>query len=246
MNSLLNLLDISNKEYVVYKSLLKQGPVSIRELAADTKINRGTTHEILRELVKKGLVCYQMGGARKRYLAESPQKLINLAKEKEIEIKQLISSLGTKVIPELEASKITGSSPTVKYYEGEEGIEKVLLDILQSVENTKDKTYYAYSALPIRKYLYQQFPNFTKQRINKGIKVNVIALGKGGEEVQLAQRKWIQNSSSSSSSYIIIYADKYAIISITEDELPYAVIIEESGLVQTQKIIFQSLWSLLP
>jgi len=246
MNSLFNLLNVSNREYVIYRSLLKQGSVSIRELAADTKINRGTTHEILRELVKKGLVCYQMSGARKRYLAESPQKLLNIAKEKEAGIKELISSLDTKVIPELEAFKIAGSSPAAKYYEGEEGIEKVLLDILYSVSQTKEKQYYAYSALPIRKYLYKQFPNFTKQRIAKGIQVNVIALGKGGEEVQLAQRKWIQNSSYTSSSYIIIYANKYAIVSITENELPYAVIIEEPGLVQTQKTIFQSLWSLLP
>lgn len=246
MNDFLHHLGLDKREYDTYQALLQLGSTSIRQIARQTGINRGTTHEILKSLLDKGLVSYQLKGKRRHYLAEAPEKLLQIAQEKHSAINNLIKLLHNEVIPNLKSQKLTRKEPTTRYYEGEEGIEKVLKDLLQTMQNQKDKSYFAYSAQPIRKYLYRLFPNFTKQRVKNGIAVKVIALGEGGKEAELAERKWLHAENSTLfSSYIIIYADKFAIISLAKNELPYAVVTHEPGIAQTQKLIFQTLWNLL-
>lgn len=243
---MLKQLGLDQREFKTYQALLQLGPTSIRLVARQTGINRGTTHEILKNLVDKGLVSYQLKGKRRHYLAESPEKLLQLAHEKQQTFSQLTKLLQNKVVPDLKRQKKTQKEPTTRYYEGEEGIEKVLKDLLQTMQKQKEKSYFAYSAQPIRKYLYRLFPNFTKQRVKKGIAVKVIALGEGGEKAALAERKWLNTEDNTLfSSYIIIYADKFAVISLAKDELPYAVVIHEAGIARTQKLIFQTLWNLL-
>jgi sugar-specific transcriptional regulator TrmB len=246
MNKRLESLGLKRKDYSTYRALLQLGSVSIREISARTRINRGTTHEILKKLVDKNLVSLHLKGKRKQYLAQPPEKLLEIAREKSLSLSSLEKYLKEELIPELNRKKVSYSEPTARYFEGEEGVEKVLKDLLSTMRNKQEKLYFAYSALPIRKYLYRLFPNFTKQRIRNNIKVKVIALGEGGEEAKLAERKWLPvKNSLSFSSYILIYADKYAIISLAKDELPYGVIIEESGIAHTQKLIFSTLWNLL-
>lgn len=243
---MLKHLGLDRREFKTYQALLQLGPNSIRLVARQTGINRGTTHEILKNLVDKGLISYQLKGKRRHYLAENPDKLLQLAQEKQQTFSQLTKLLQNEIIPNLNSQKRIQKKPTARYYEGEEGIEKVLKDLLQTMQKQKDKSYFAYSAQPIRKYLYRLFPSFTKQRIKKGIAVKVIALGEGGEEAALAERKWLDTEDNTLfSSYIIIYSGKFAVISLVKDELPYAVVIHEPGIARTQKLIFQTLWNLL-
>lgn len=243
---MLKHLGLDRREFKTYQALIQLGPTSIRLVARQTGINRGTTHEILKSLVDKGLVSYLLKGKRRHFLAENPEKLLQLVQEKQQVFNQLTKLLQNEVIPNLNSQKRIQKKPTARYYEGEEGIEKVLKDLLQTMQNREDKSYFAYSAQPIRKYLYRLFPNFTKQRIKKEISVKVIALGEGGEETELAERKWLNTESKTLfSSYIIIYANKFAIISLAQNELPYAVVIHEAGIARTQRLIFQTLWNLL-
>ncbi len=47
------------------------------------------------------------------------------------------------------------------------------------------KEYYVYSSADIRKYLYQDFPNFTEERKKRNIHVKIIALGEGGKPLRM-------------------------------------------------------------
>ena len=47
-------LGFSDHEEKVYLCLLKNGSASIRQVAADTGVNRGTVYEALKQLVSKG------------------------------------------------------------------------------------------------------------------------------------------------------------------------------------------------
>jgi HTH-type transcriptional regulator, sugar sensing transcriptional regulator len=239
-------IDISDREFKIYESLLSMGSGSIREIATDASINRGSTHEILKNLIKKGLASYQLKGTRRHYLAESPDKLLYIAEEKKNNISKLQKKIKEEITPGLYSQKNVHKDPSARYYEGEEGIEKVLKDVLQTVGGLEKKIYYTYSALQLRKYLYRLFPSYTTQRIKNTIRVKVISLGKGGEEAELAQRKWLPvKKSTTFTSYEIIYGDKFAIVSLAENEVPYAVVINEPGIAQTQKLIFETLWELL-
>ena len=51
-------LGFSDNEEKVYLHLLKNGSGSIRQIAGDTGINRGTVYEALKELSDRGLVSH--------------------------------------------------------------------------------------------------------------------------------------------------------------------------------------------
>ena len=240
MQETFETIGISKTESAVYQSLLKLGPSSIRTIAGESGVNRGTTYETLKTLVKKGLVTYTPRGKRKYFVARNPYQLIRNAEEKQMLLTNALEALKTDIVPRLQRVKSSKEIADVRYFEGDSGIEEILRDVL----HTSKKEYYVYSSKPVRKYLYRNFPEFTKQRIKQGIMVRVIAIGEGGEETTMAERKWLANGQSdNSTSYIIIYPPKYALISVTNEDYPYGVVIHEESIARTQKLLFDSLWN---
>ena len=62
----------------------------------------------------------------------------------------------------------------------------------------------------------------------------------------MAERKWLEESSDEEvSSYMIIYGDKVAHISISDDLTPYGVVIEERGTAAMQRLLFEQIWTQL-
>ncbi|HEV7454556.1 MAG TPA: hypothetical protein VGO07_04835, partial [Candidatus Saccharimonadales bacterium] len=130
------------------------------------------------------------------------------------------------------------------YYEGDDGVVTILKDVLQTCRDLDNSFYYAYSTSKIRQYLYRKFPQFTDRRIAEGIAVKVIAVGEGGEMATGAERKWLLSEATptAATSYTIIYGDKVATISTSNDLTPYGVIIEDAGAAAMQRMIFEQLW----
>ena len=96
--------------------------------------------------------------------------------------------------------------------------------------------------------MYRQFPEFTDQRIEENIAVKVIAIGEGGDPASASERRWLPTADSDDaviSSYTIIYGDKFALISISNDETPYGVVIEDGGTASMQRLLFDTLWARL-
>lgn len=246
MKQALQQIGLSTNEIKIYQSLHRLGPKSIRTIADNAKINRGTTYEVLKELVNKGLASYFPKGKRRFFIAASPDQLLTLAKDRQQSIKEGIARLESDVVPFLANTKPHSSVADVQYYEGDEGVEQILRDVLQTTEARRKKEYYVYSAKPIRHYLYRSFPNFTKQRVKKGINVRAIAIGEGGEDAEMSERKWLKlKKGLYSTSYVIIYPPKYSIISLSDEDYPYGVVINEPSIAFTQKIIFDALWKTL-
>jgi len=96
-----------------------------------------------------------------------------------------------------------------------------------------------------REHLYRPFPNFTRQRVNRGIKVRVLAVGEGGDEAEFAERKWLPAGDATDASYIAIYPPKVAMITLASNKYPVVVIIDSSAIASTQQILFDTLWRLL-
>ena len=150
-----------------------------------------------------------------------------------------------RLIPELNHLKPEFSTSNVRFYEGDSGIEFVLRDILKTVARQKDKSYSVFSSKPIRHHLYRPFPNYTQQRIRMNINVRVIAIGAGGEDADLSERKWIDAKGKIDASYIAIYPAKVAMISLASRDYPVAVVMDSQEIASTQQIIFDTLWNTL-
>jgi HTH-type transcriptional regulator, sugar sensing transcriptional regulator len=239
-------LGLSHRETDVYLALLKHGPASIRDVAQAAGVNRGTTYEILKQLKDKTLVSYFPKGKRRFFCAEPPELLLKLAQDKQEQLSFAVSTLAQDIVPDLRARVPESATTNVHHYEGDDGIEFVLKDILRTVGEQPDKLYRVYSSKLIRKYLYRPFPNFTRQRVQRNIHVNVIAIGEGGEEAPLAQRKWIPAAEvDAGASYVAIYPPKCAFVSLVKGDYPTAVILDSAAIALALKISFDTLWQRL-
>ncbi|MFA5945563.1 MAG: helix-turn-helix domain-containing protein [Patescibacteria group bacterium] len=241
----LEKLGLTPKEIRVYVTLLKEGPSSVRQLAALTGINRGTVYDALKNLQAMALARFYNKETKQYFVAEPPQKLEDLAKEKMDELTRAGERL-THVIAELESVYDGGGrEPVARMYEGPEGIKVILQDVLTSVEAAQEKEYYVYSSSAVRDAgLYTAFPDFTAQRIDAGIRVKAISLGKGGSTAGLDERKWIP-ATESSPTYILMYAGKVANIFLDKSGELVGLIIDNRGIYETQKLLFSSLWERL-
>lgn len=240
----LKKLGLSDKEVKVYLSLLEFGAISVRSLAEVSNLNRGTTYDILKRLQELGLVSYYHQDTKQKFVAENPEKLLNLIEAKENEIKNVKSDIND-LIPELKSLQDKGESgPVTKYFEGAKGVKYILDDVLASVGETKEKEYYIYSATNVSDDINNAYPDFTKTRIRKKIHVKAISLAKGGRMSGLDERKWL-GTNNESATFVLIYAGKCAYISRDGKGSPVGVIIENENIYQTQKIIFLELWKTL-
>src|SRR3989338_10119023 len=241
--NLLKKLNFSDKSAKVYLALLRLGPSSVRKLAENCALNRGTTYDALKWLKDKGVVNFYNQATKQTFVAEDPDKLYNMVREQREMLDQVNQKL-EKFVPELQALyDKDGERPVAKYYDKNE-ISRILHDVLDTCEQNADQSYYIYSAEGVREYLYEQFPTFSDVRIAKGIRVQVIAIGAGGELRGLDKRKWMK-ADSTMPTYIIVYPGKTAYISLNAKNNPVGVTIENAGVYETQKHIFDALWQTL-
>lgn len=242
---ILKQIGLHDKEIQVYTTLLGLGPSPVRVIATRAKVNRGTTYDALKILIKHGLVSYYHQDKHQYFVAEDPEKIKHVISEK---IQALTASQDEvqKLLPELKSIyNRAEEKPVVKFYEAATGVKTILSDVLETVANSDEREYYVYSASNIRQYLYESFPNFAKQRVKQKIRCKVIALGSGGQLWGLDERKWLSKTAGSP-TYMIIYSNKLALISLNRDKAPIGMIIADRGLYQTSKFIFEHLWNSLP
>lgn len=239
--NLLKKLGFSDKSAKIYLALLSLGPSSVRKLAEKCDLNRGTTYDALKWLKDKGVVNFYNQDTKQTFVAEDPKKLHNIVREDK-EILDTVDRRLEKIVPELQALfNKGGERPVAKYYAQDE-LVNILQDVLNTCEESEDKSYYIYSAEGVRQYLYENWPTFSDARIAKSISVKVIAIGQGGETRGLDERKYL-SAKSETPTYIIIYSGKTAYISLDAKGEPVGVVIENDGVYQTQKLIFNSLWN---
>ena len=244
--SILKKLDLNEKEIKVYLSLLQHGASSVRSLADLTDLNRGNVYDILKKLQEMNLVSFYHQDTKQKFVAEDPEKIVELIAWRGQELKQLELKV-QEVIPELKSLQEKGGErPVTKFYEGKRGIRFILDDILMHLKKTNSREYYVYSSIGLREDVYSAYPDFNKKRIKNKIKAKTISLSAGGNTYGFDARKWLEaKSTEETMTYIIIYDGHCAFIARDLSSNPVGVIIENKMIYETQKIIFLELWRLL-
>lgn len=231
---------------MVYETMLRApSATSIRAIADATTQNRGTVFEIIKKLLNLGLVGCNYRNKRKHYFAKSPSTLRSFAN---VVRDDLVAELGKvdAYVNELEAiGTHYGSQQFTQFYDGEDEIAVLLRDLLLTVEGLPEKTYRVVSSAEVRNHLYGKFRNFTRQRIQKKISVRVIGVGELGDLAEFAQVKLL-TSHRSPESYIIVYGDKVAHISLNSFAEVRGVLIQNKGVADLHGLLFDSLWDSLP
>ncbi len=240
---ILTKLGFSDKDALVYTTLLRLGSSSVRKLAEATNLNRGSVYETLKWLQERELVNLYDKDGKQHFVAEDPEHLLTLVKNQKNELEEVALNLNS-FIPELKALHSRGGDRPVSRYFEHKDLRRILEDVLTSCEYRQELLYRIYSPVALREYLYDSFPEFSNHRIAKHIAVKVVAIGEGGELRGLDERKWLK-SKTETPTYIIIYPGKTAYISLLASGEPMGVVIENEGVFQTQKAIFDELWKTL-
>ena len=245
IESTLKKLGLPEKAVKLYLALLPLGPQPVRKIASAANLNRGSTYDMLKLLIKEGLVSYYHKDKRQYFIAEHPSRLASLVQERQQELSGLHQAI-QQFLPTLVGLKEQNHQPLVRFFEGTAGVRRILEDVLSTTARVKEKSYRVFSSPSIGQYLYQAYPDFIPTRVKKKIKVQVISLGAGGQLYGLDERKWIPINLPPAPTYTILYDHKIAMISLDSQEHLVGLIIQHPDLVKTQKIIFQTLWQTLP
>jgi sugar-specific transcriptional regulator TrmB len=239
---------LSEKEIAVYLALIELGPSSVRDIALKSKVNRGTSYDILKSLITLGIVSYYNKESKQYFIAEVPEKLLLAIDQKKEDLDEVRKNVEQSLPFIKTLFEKQGGKPAVKLYEGAKGIKQILEDILQEVGKSKDKVYYLYSSATEknRKSVYEAMPDFSKKRISKNIKVKIISMGQGGQLAGLDERKVMpSDGKEAKSTHEIIYAGKVAHLGLDDKENPVGVVIQNQGIFETQKKVFEFNWSKL-
>lgn len=243
--TLFDALGISLKEAKVYLSLVKEGPSSVRQLAAATGMNRGTVYDVLKELQATGLARFYNAETRQYFVAAHPSRLQEMVEEKERALQAMTQEVGT-VVSQLESLYDGGERhPIARLFEGKDGVREILEDVLATVEGASEKEYFVYSSSAVRSAgLYVGFPDFTKRRIERGIHVKNISFGTPGVTSGLDERKFVA-SDAGAPTYVLIYGGKVANIFLDQRGEFTGIIVENRAMYETQRVLFFELWDRL-
>ncbi len=114
---------LTNKEAKLYLALLELGDANLQRIVEKAKLKRTTVYGVLDSLKEKGLVSATKRGKRTYYYAENPHQIKTLLEEK--------MSILNNIMPELlSITNLIDKKPTIKYFEGWEGIKNIYRDTL--------------------------------------------------------------------------------------------------------------------
>ncbi len=234
-------IGFTEKESAVYLALLELGKRTVTVIARNANLNRTTVYDILDSLAAKGLVSISGKEPLQEYVAESPDKILNLVKQ-DIEKKQATLKHAEGLVPQLKSIHNVTDRPQVRFYEGTQGMEQVYEDTLTSHETIRA---YAnvnemHTALP------HYFPKYYKRRTGKGINIRAIIPSNfaGKERVskdkdEARESALVPENKVYFSPEINIYDNKIMIASWKEK---LGIIIESKEIAEAMKTIYELAW----
>jgi sugar-specific transcriptional regulator TrmB len=134
--SYLKQLDLSDVEAKIYLTLLKTGPLNIRDLAQAVNLKRTTAYVYVDQLIEKGLIIKLVKGSKKFVAANEPDNLNILAEEKlkkATEVQHNFPEILQMITAALPQEKQADQSE-IKNYAGKTGVKKLYTQALKSKE----------------------------------------------------------------------------------------------------------------
>lgn len=170
---ILESIGLSKNEIKIYLTLLDLGQVAAGEITEKSGVHRTNVYDALKRLIEKGLVSYILKGKTKYFEATDPENLMNLLKEKEVRLKE--------VMPQLKlSSRLAKQKGEASVYEGVPAFMNILYSFLKY--NEPILVYGVPKIAP--ELLKTSIPHFHKARIAKKIQMRHIYNYDAPERIQ--------------------------------------------------------------
>ncbi len=230
-------LGFSDKESRVYLAVLHIGETRVSEIATAARLNRITTYDTCKRLVKKGYGSFVEREGIKSFSVLSPDRLFQYVVMNVEEFRKQLKHL-------LFLGKHTGVKPKVSFYEGLSGLRHVYEDFTStkncqvvSVSSVKD----LYEATG-RDFLHRTYRNRKKNNIT--VRSLSPDTPESVEEHNFDERasrkmKFFPHQKYRIPNEIIVYANKVALMSFSNK---IAVIVEDKEIAESMRTLLQIAW----
>jgi sugar-specific transcriptional regulator TrmB len=188
-------LGLSEKESRVYVANLMLGPATVQRIADQATIKRVTAYVILESLAALGLVSQTNQGKKTYFTAEDPISLRRLLDKKQEQLKDQRKSFDS-LLPDLQSLKnLPTESPTVKFYDGVEGIKSIFTSYF-AANYKEDDTVYGISDLD---QLHAMFPDIegnsaNPERVKHGVKSKYLYTSSRGPIYKVSDTQALRES----------------------------------------------------
>lgn len=236
--------NLSSNEAVVYEYLLKNGESPAGLIIKKTPLKRGVIYNVLDELINKGLATKKVKNKVALFLPNHPEKLREYLEQHEAEITKAKNSLEANLPALVSDFNLVSGRPGVRYFEGIEGVKKVLWDSL----NTKGEILTYGDIETIVNYIDKINQKYVEERDRLGIKKRAILLDSffardylKTYHRQTTDMKFIDYKKYNFSPIVEIYDNKVSYVTLT-DGIKIGVIIEDKNIYQLHKSLFEFTW----
>ncbi len=244
---ILNELGLTKTQAEIMAYLLEFGEAKASVIAQKTSIPRGVAYKGLDELLALGLVEKQEKGKIALFRSEHPAKLEKIIENKEKEANQARQRLAG-LLPELVSMyNLANNKPGIYFYEGDEGIEQVLNDSLESKTEI-----YTYADIEVFSQGIKEIQaRLARERDKRGIKKKIIVPDtetthkivadyiKTNTEVRFLGKDFYQFKTG-----MQIYDGKIS-YQVIEGDRKLGIIIHDDNIYQMHKLLFEFIWAQL-
>lgn len=249
--NILKQAGLSEEQAITYEALLDKGPQKASALANWTGIKRGLTYKVLEQLENMGLVEKKGGtGTVAVFYPTHPSMLLDKMErdQKNLNLAREMVSLGLGAL----SSKynLLSGKPSVRFFEGKDGVKEVLFDTLNVNKETEIYTYVDLEA--ILKYIPELNDEYSKKREKLGIKKKGLMLDtiKARETIKtyltdITETKFIKFGVLEFETVMQIYENKISYITLKENSM-IGIIIEDPMIYKMHKAVFEHLWNITP
>lgn len=174
LNSLIDF-GLSEKEARTYTALVEFGSATVYDLAKRSGVNRSSSYVVLESLRKRGLISVSGGENVRRYVAASPDTLLRMADYAAKEQTRVKNEIMIAVSQLKSLQKDARRKPTVRVFDGAEGVMAALEESLYDNREKLLRICYSHKRLVGHdRTLFEYLEGYVKARKRLGIRIRSI------------------------------------------------------------------------
>lgn len=244
-------IGLTKTQAAVLDFLLENGESKAGIIAKNTPHPRGVVYKALEELLKLNLI-EKLEPSKKVafFRAQNPRNLEKVLEEKENRARRS-QKIYEGILPQMISRyNLALNKPGVIFYEGEDGLRKILEDTLKS--RTEILLFLNKEALNREEGFREINEEYKKKRERAGIKKKIIRVGKKPENTflesrpgqydQLTEIRYLEKDLPDFMSSLQIYDNKISYQSFEQGNL-ISILVEDKNIYAMNKALFDVVWS---
>jgi len=238
----LTKLGFTNEEARIYLACLEIGGGPVSVIARKAQTPRVNCYYTIENLLKKKLLSEYNKNGVKCFAPEPPEQLMKMAEEK--------MNITKGLLPELRSLVSTfGFKPKIRFYEGQEGVERVFTESLSAKKEILGYT----NLRSVTEFFPIFFTQYTQAKLSKGIKTRYLSpttvdtvhvldpfLPKEYDP-NLIEILLVNKNQFLFENEVLIFGNSVGIVSLNKDEL-LGLIVESATFARTMKAVFDLAW----